>query len=115
MRSLLPFVLLLIGEGVFIWMEMLIAHTIKSPKLDDSLAITKMAVAATLAGLVIIAGYYFGYKSSKNIWLVTAVSIGSILITEPIISWIVFHERPTFGASVGLTFGVLGILSTIIL
>lgn len=115
MRSFIPLLLLLIGEGVFIWSEMVIAHTVKSPQPGDSLTITKMTIVAIVAGLVIIGGYYFGYKFSRNIWLVTATSIGSILVTEPIISWLVFQQRPTFGASVGLTFGILGILSTIIL
>ncbi len=115
MRSLLPLLLLFVGEGVYIWMEMLIAHTIKSPRPNDGLNIAKLTAVALLAGLAIIAGYYFGYKSSKNIWLVTATSIGAILINEPIISWLVFRERPTVGASAGLTFGILGILSTILL
>lgn len=112
MRSLLPLILLFLGEGIYIWAEMMIAHTVKAPQSTDGFTITKMTVVALLAGLMIIAGYYFGYKSSRNIWLVTAASVGAILIAEPIISWLVFHEKPTFGASVGLILGFLGILSS---
>lgn len=115
MRSVLPLVLLSMGEAVYIWSEMMIAHTLKQPRLNDNLTIVRMTVVAIVAGLVIIAGYYFGYKNSKNIWLVTATSIGAILVTEPVISWLIFHEKPTVGAAVGLIFGVLGILSTVLL
>lgn len=115
MRSFLPLLLLFLGEGIYIWAEMIIAHTVKVPQPTDSLTITKMTIIALLAGLMIIAGYYFGYKASKNIWLVTATSISAILVTEPIISWLTFHEKPTFGASLGLIFGVLGIFSTTLL
>ena len=112
MQLLLPLMLLFIGEGVFIWAEMVIAHTLKSPQPTDQSTIAKMVAIAVIAGLVIIGGYYFGYKAHKNIWLVTATSIGAILVTEPIISWLIFYEKPTLGASIGLIFGVLGILST---
>lgn len=115
MKSILPLLLLFVGEAVYIWAEMMIAHTVKQPRPNDNLFIIKMSLIAVIAGLTIIAGYYFGYKHSKNIWLVTATSIGAILITEPVISWLVFHERPTTGASVGLIFGILGIFSTVFL
>ena len=115
MRSIIPLLLLFFGEAVYIWAEMMIAHTVKQPRPNDGFTIAKMTVIAIIAGLTIITGYYFGYKYSKNIWLVTATSIGAILVTEPIISWLVFHERPTTGASIGLIFGVLGIFSTVLL
>ena len=115
MRSIIPLLLLFFGEAVYIWAEMMIAHTVKQPRPNDGFTIAKMTVIAIIAGLTIITGYYFGYKYSKNIWLVTATSIGAILVTEPIISWLVFHERPTTGASAGLFFGILGILSTVFL
>lgn len=112
MKSIIPLILLFIGEAVYVWSEMMIANTAKNNSNNYSL-IAKMTITALIAGLVIISGYYYGYKYSKNIWLVTATSIGAILITEPIVSWSVFHEIPNRGAGIGLIFGVLGIFSTL--
>lgn len=114
MKSIIFLILLFIGEAIYIYSEMIIAYTAKSNENSNS-TILRMAIIASIAGLVIIAGYYYGYKFSKNIWLVTATSIGAILITEPIVSWLIFHEIPNRGASVGLFFGFLGILSTLFL
>lgn len=106
MNFLIPFFLLTFGEAIFVYCEMMIAKQSYIPL---------MVILSLIAGLIVIAGYYYGYLSSNNIWVVTATSIGSILITEPIISWLVFHEYPTRGAIFGLIFGGLGLISTIFL
>jgi hypothetical protein len=49
-----------------------------------------------------------GYRVFKNIWIVSAISITSILITEPILNYLIFHELPTKGALAGLILGVIG-------
>lgn len=112
MKSVIPLFLLFVGEAIYIWSEIMIAFSAKS---QNSTNTTKLIILATVAGLIIIAGYYYGYKFSKNIWLVTATSISASLIVEPLISWFVFHELPNRGAIFGLIFGILGIFSTIFL
>lgn len=106
MKFLIPLLLLVFGESIFVYCEMMIAKQSH---------ILFMTILSLVAGLVVIAGYYYGYQTSKNIWVVTAASIGTILITEPIISWLIFHEIPTRGATLGLIFGALGLISTLVL
>lgn len=106
MKLLFPLLLLVIGEALFVYCEMIIAKQSH---------ILSMTILSLFAGLVVIAGYYYGYQLSKNIWIVTAASIGTILITEPVISWLVFHEIPTRGATLGLIFGALGLITTLVM
>lgn len=113
-KYLVPVLLIIIGETIYNWSELIIAKQAKSLETNPYFII-KIALIATISGLIIIAGYYYGYKLTKNIWIVTAASICTILITEPIISWLIFHEIPTRGATFGLIFGILGISSTIFL
>lgn len=105
MKLLFPLLLLVFGEAIYVYCEMMIAKQSH---------VLSMIILSLFAGLIVIAGYYYGYQSSRNIWVVTAASIGTILITEPIISWIMFHEIPTRGASLGLIFGALGLISTLL-
>lgn len=110
MKSLFPIVLLLIGESVYIVAELLIADLAKQSHFPYR-AFAALFGVTIISGLLIILGYYFGYKSFRNIWVVSALSIGSVLIAEPTVSWIIFREMPTRGAAVGLGLGILGILS----
>jgi hypothetical protein len=67
------------------------------------------AIAASVAGaLLLVLGYTLGYRALGNIWLVTALSLSSILVVEPTISWLLFREVPTLGAAVALALGVAG-------
>ncbi len=74
-----------------------------------------MFALITLGGAVLIAGYMLGYVHLKNIWIVTAISVGSILIVEPLLAWLLFHQMPTLGAGIGLTLGALGVLAALFL
>ena len=68
-----------------------------------------------LAGLLLIAGYMFGLKYIQNIWVIGAVSIASIIIMEPIITYLLFREIPSRGALLGFVFGILGLLSALLI
>ncbi len=61
-----------------------------------------------------IAGYILGYKSFQNIWIVSALSITSILIIEPILGYALFQQLPTKGAFLGLILAVIGFIVTLI-
>lgn len=69
-----------------------------------------MFLLITLGGALLVAGYMLGYLHMKNIWIIAAVSIGSIVVVEPILAWTLFHQIPTTGALIGLVLGVLGVL-----
>jgi hypothetical protein len=57
----------------------------------------------------------FGLKIFKNIWIVSVISITSILIIEPFIAYFIGGQLPTKGAIIGLVFGVLGFAAALFL
>jgi hypothetical protein len=111
--KILSAALLVLGEGLAIYAEVIAAHTFK-----DNLFLPvflKMALVMTLAGGFLIAGYMLGFKSFKDIWVVSVISIIAIIFMEPIINYSIFRELPTTGTTVGLIFGLLGLLSMVVL
>ncbi len=68
----------------------------------------------TLAGAFLILGYMLGYSAFKNIWIVSAASITSILIMEPILGFLFFRQMPTTGATIGLILGAVGFITTLL-
>jgi hypothetical protein len=115
MYRLLSISFLLGGEAFSVYAEMIAAkaHALNN---EPFLAIFWRAfLQIALAGALLIAGYMYGYRSFKNIWIVSAVSITSILIMEPLIGFIVFQQLPTRGAVLGLIFGALGFAATFVL
>ena len=66
-----------------------------------------------VGGMLLVAGYMLGYLNVKNIWIITAISVGSILIVEPIVAVLLFKQLPTAGALIGLVLGGLGIVSAL--
>lgn len=110
MYRLASIVLLLGGEAFSVYAEMIAAraHSLNS---QTFLAIFWRAfLQMAVAGALLIAGYMYGYRSFKNIWIVSALSITSILIMEPLIGYLVFQQLPTRGAALGLVFGALGFI-----
>jgi general stress protein CsbA len=57
----------------------------------------QMLVFITLAGALLIAGYMIGYIHFRSIWIITAVSVGSISIGQPILTYLLFQQTPTLG------------------
>jgi hypothetical protein len=106
--------LLFIGEALTIYAEIAGA---KSQQLANQPVLQiffKMFSIFCLAGVFLISGYAFGFKVFKNIWVVSAASITSILIIEPIVAWTIFHQLPTTGAIVGFVLGAIGLFSAIL-
>jgi uncharacterized membrane protein len=54
-------------------------------------------------------GYYVGYKSG-SIWQITAVSIGAIVIAEPIIILLTIGDKPNKFAIIGCILAVIGMV-----
>lgn len=69
----------------------------------------KMLIVQATGGAMLVTGYLWGYAGFKNIWIISAVSITSILLIEPILAFLIFHEIPTKGAGVGLILGAVGL------
>jgi hypothetical protein len=111
--KILVLVLLFFGEAISIYAEILGAKShslLTQPFLKIFL---KMFLLITLAGAFLILGYMLGFKSFKNIWIVSVASITSILIVEPIFAWTIFHQLPTKGAIIGFFFGAVGLFFSI--
>lgn len=62
---------------------------------------------------MLVSSYVIGYGQLKNIWIITAISIGSIIVVEPVLTYLLFHQIPTPGAMTGLALGVLGIVASL--
>ncbi|MDP3770076.1 MAG: hypothetical protein U1A25_03430 [Candidatus Sungbacteria bacterium] len=115
MSYLKVFTLILIfaGELFAIYAEMIGAkmHAISSQNFSQ--VFLKMLPIMIIAGALLITGYIFGYRAFKNIWIVSAVSITSILIIEPILAWVVFQQVPTTGALIGFILGAIGLFASL--
>ena len=75
----------------------------------------KLALPITFGGLLLLAGYMLSMQSFKNIWIVTVISISSIIISEPILNYAITRQTPTRGALIGFILGIFGLLATFFL
>ena len=107
--------LIFIGEILSIGAELVGSKRAAAENASPLALFFSMFVVITIAGACLVGGYMLGYVALKNIWIVTAVSIGSILIVEPILAVLIFHQTPTVGATVGLALGFLGIIASLTL
>ncbi|MCP3460329.1 hypothetical protein [Bradyrhizobium sp. CCGUVB23] len=74
-----------------------------------------MFLLITLGGILLVSGYALGYMYLKNIWIIVAISVGSILVVEPILTFLLFRDVPTTGSLIGLVCGAVGTLAAIFL
>ena len=106
--------LLFFGEFLAIYAEMTGAR-LPSFAGAPTASLMKIFGGIFLGSLGLLFGYYYCYKAFQNIWIVTAISITSILLVEPALAYIFFHEIPTRGAMVGLILGAAGLIATVAL
>ncbi len=107
--KILVLVLIFLGEILAIYAEMVGAKTNHLTSQPFWQTFLKMFLLITLAGGILIAGYMLGINAFKNIWVVSVVSITSILLVEPILAWTIFHQVPTIGAVLGFILGATGL------
>ncbi len=105
-QKILAIILLIIGEAISIYIELVLAKGNK-----NILYLSLIFISATP---FLLYGYILGYQSFKNIWIVSVISITSILIIEPVLCYTIFKELPSKGAFIGMIFGILGFISTIL-
>lgn len=113
--KILVILLILGGEALSIYAELIGAHQYTVNNSPFWPLFFRMFLVIAVAGALLVAGYILGLGAFKNIWIVSVMSLTSILITEPFISYAIFHELPTRGAWFGLAFGVMGCLSAMFL
>ena len=113
MEKLLPIIIIFAGETLAILSEILGAKTFGLNNSAFLKTFLRVFPIMLLGSVLLVAGYMLGLKNFKNIWVVSAVSITSILIAEPIINYTITHQLPTRGALIGLIFGALGFCAAI--
>ena len=106
----LSIILITVGEGLAIYVEMLFARRFDA--MGHSVLVPAL-VGMTIAGGCLAFGYATSYASFKNIWIVSAISLTSIFIIEPILAWSFFKEVPSRGALIGLICGAIGMLAAV--
>ena len=116
--SALKFLVLLLiffGEFLLIFAEIRGANTYSIPGQSFGRVFLQMFVVFIIGGIFLLSGYILGYRAFQNIWLLTAISVASVLIIEPTMSFVIFQQIPTRGAWMGLGFGTAGLLSALFL
>lgn len=107
--------LLFLGEACAIYAEMLGARTHAISTQPFLSIFLKMLLIMFMGGALLISGYMLGFRAFRNIWIVSAISITSILIVEPILAYLLFQQLPTKGAAIGLVLGIMGFFSALFL
>jgi hypothetical protein len=112
--KILVIILILIGEILAIYAQITAAraYSTTNPFMQ---VFWKMFLVMAAGGGLLVAGYMLGFPAFKNIWIVSVISITSILITEPAADYIIFKQLPTTGALIGLILGALGMISALFL
>ncbi len=114
MEKLIGIALLFVGEVLAINAELFVSVALKNEQKILPIFI-KNSLLFTLSGILCISGYYLIYKSTRNIWFASFISILGIIIAEPISTYLIFHELPQRGTLIGIILGILGLLATIFL
>lgn len=107
--------IILLGEILAIGAEVYAAKYFVVDNAKFSSAFFRALPFIILGSVLLLAGYMWGLKSFKNIWIVSAISITSILITEPFMNYLITGQLPTLGAVVGLILGFLGFIAALFL
>lgn len=111
--QLLAIAFILIGETVAIFAELRGAKIYAASSGGFWPVFWPSFVVMLLGTALLVAGYMLALKHVGNVWVVTAISLGSILIIEPVLNLLYMGQAPTLGAGIGFTLGVLGILSAL--
>ncbi|MBH5371116.1 hypothetical protein [Bradyrhizobium glycinis] len=103
-----------LGEALSILAELLASRQLGKAGGDPAMLLP-MVLLISFGGILLIFGYALGYMHLKNIWIVVAISVGAILVVEPILVLLLFRDVPTAGSLIGLMLGALGTLAAIFL
>jgi hypothetical protein len=115
MIKIASIIILFTGEILGIFAEVQSARLYSITHQSFNEAFFKMLPVIIIAGFFLLTGYIMGLAAFKNIWVVSAISISSILIFEPALDYLITGQLPTRGALIGLIFGMLGIISALFL
>lgn len=103
--------LIFFGELLVIYSEQIGSKLYGLQSYSFGVAFAYALVPAVAGALLLVVGYMLGLKFHQNIWAVTALSLSSILIVEPLFNYFFIGHIPELGSTVGFIFGVMGILA----
>lgn len=110
----IAFLSIIAGEVLIIYSEVLAAK-LYSQDVSFQSMLMQTIPAGIVGAILLVIGYALGLKSFQNIWIVSAISIGSLLIVEPLFNYFYIGHVPTLGSGIGFVLGVLGILASLLL
>lgn len=99
------------GETFSIYAEVIAAKHHATGNMAILPIFFKAFALITIWGALLVAGYMLGIHALKNIWIIGVASIASIIVMEPAITWLIFHEPPTTGALIGLILWMIGLIA----
>jgi|SRR3989344_6224917 len=105
--------IIFVAEALYIFSEILSAKYYSDPESNFFQILGKILIITIIGSVLILTGYMLGFRTFKNIWIVSVISITSILIVEPILAFAIFKQMPTKGAFLGLVFGAIGFAFTL--
>lgn len=100
-----------LGELLVIYSEQIGAKLYGVGTYSFGVAFAYTLVPAIVGALLLVIGYMLGVRLQQNIWAITALSLSSILIVEPLFNYFYIGHIPELGSFVGFIFGVLGIFA----
>ncbi|WP_439360267.1 hypothetical protein [Bradyrhizobium sp. DASA03007] len=103
-----------LGEALSIFAELIASRQFGKAG-GDLAMLLPMFLLISFGGILLVFGYALGYMHLKNIWIIVAISVGAILVVEPMLTLLLFREVPTTGSLIGLMFGAIGTLAAIFL
>jgi hypothetical protein len=113
--TLIAILLIFVGEALSIGAELGASRRFAEHNDAYVLIFLWMFPLIALGGALLVVGYMLGYSHLKNIWIIAAVSVSSIVVVEPLLAFLLFRQLPTFGAAIGFALGVLGTLAALFL
>jgi hypothetical protein len=115
MTKIFSILIILLGEVIVIYAEIAGAKYYSLNPESFFRAFLRILPVVIVGGCTLLSGYMFGLKIFKNIWIVSVISITSVLIVEPALAYLVTGQIPTKGALIGLVFGILGFAASLFL
>jgi|ERR1051326_4978874 hypothetical protein len=115
MNKSLAALILFLGELITITGEIYAAKYFNADQTMFKAVALRFGPLIVMGSLLLMAGYMFSMATFKNIWIVSVISVVSILIAEPILNYTITHQLPTRGAAIGFALGILGLFATLFL
>lgn len=102
---------IVIGESLVVYAEVLGAKLYGMLGYSFEASVLWSLIPGVVGALLLIVGYALGLKHFNNIWVVSALSVGTLLIIEPALNYFFIGQTPGLGSGIGFIFGVLGLLA----